>query len=37
MVDFTRANVPDVDLAAGRLTVIIPQELEGGEAEEVAG
>ncbi|MEM1317862.1 MAG: ribosome maturation factor RimM [Pseudomonadota bacterium] len=27
MVDFTRANVPDVDLEAGRVTVIVPPEL----------
>ncbi|EFL89562.1 ribosome maturation factor RimM [Ahrensia sp. R2A130] len=39
MVDFTHANVPDVDLAAGRVTVIMPAELvtdeNDGEEDEI--
>ena len=32
LVPFTRANVPEVDLAAGRLVVVPPVEIDTGEA-----
>ena len=38
LVPFTRVHVPDIDLAAGRLSVVLPEEVEGedGEAGEEA-
>jgi 16S rRNA processing protein RimM len=33
LVPFTRENVPDIDIAAGRLVVVPPAESEGGEDE----
>jgi len=37
MVDFTHANVPEVDLEAGRVTVIMPEELAADDEGEEEG
>jgi 16S rRNA processing protein RimM len=37
LIAFTRENVPAVDLAAGRITVAVPNEVEAGDAQDGEG